>query len=186
MSLLALPQAGRYGLIMSDPPWHFAVRSPKGEGRSASRHYPVMKLDAIKALPVAEVAAPDCILLMWVIDPMLPQAMDVLAAWGFTFKTVGFYWTKRTKGGLPHVGQGFWTRANPEQCWLATRGSPKRAARDVRRWIDAPVREHSRKPDLAYARAERLGGDVPRLEMFGRQQRGGWDVWGLEPTRFER
>ena len=184
--LLSSAQAGAYGLIMADPPWQFAVRSPKGEGRSASQHYPVMKLDEIAALPVGEVAGPDCILLLWVIDPMLPHAMRILEAWGFTYKTVGFYWTKRTRSGLPHVGQGFWTRANPEQCWLATRGSPKRADKAVRRWIDAPIREHSRKPDLAYARAERLGGDVPRLELFGRQQRHGWDVWGLEAGKFER
>ena len=186
MTLLETPQAGSYGLIMADPPWHFAVRSPKGEGRSASQHYDVMSLSEIKALPVADVAGRDCILLMWVIDPMLPQAMEVLEAWGFTYKTVGFYWTKRTKSGLPFVGQGFWTRANPEQCWLATRGSPKRAERNVRRWIDAPIREHSRKPDLAFARAERLGGAVPRLEMFGRQARGSWDVWGNETDRFNR
>lgn len=174
-----------YGLIMADPPWAFIARSPKGDGRSASRHYAVMGLAGIKALPVADLAARDAILLLWAIDPMIPQALDVGAAWGFTFKTVGFYWTKRTRRGLPHVGQGYWTRANPEQCLLFTRGRPKRVDASVRRWIDAPVREHSRKPDLAYARAERLAGDVRRLDMFSRQERGGWDAWGLEAGRFD-
>lgn len=186
MSLLSTPQAGRYGVILADPPWQFMARSPKGDGRSAVQHYPVMGLGGIKALPVAEIAAPDCTLLLWAIDPMLPQALEVIEAWGFTFKTVGFYWTKRTRTGLPFVGQGYWTRANPEQCLLATRGSPKRHARDVRRWIDAPVRQHSRKPDLAKARIERLLGPVPRLEMFSRSETHGWDAWGLETGRFER
>lgn len=185
MSLLETPQAGSYGVILADPPWQFMARSPKGDGRSASQHYAVMNLAAIKALPVAEIAAPDCVLFLWAVDPMLPHALEVISSWGFTFKTVGFYWTKRTKTGREHVGQGFWTRANPEQCLLATRGSPKRQARDVRRWIDAPVREHSRKPDLARARIERLIGDVPRLEMFARSGCGGWDSWGLESGKFD-
>ena len=185
MSLFETPQAGRYGVIMADPPWQWLARSKKGEGRSASNHYALMDLDAIKALPVAEIAAPDCALLLWAIDPMLPQALEVMEAWGFRFSTVAFYWTKRTRRGLPHVGQGYWTRANPEQCLLGVRGSPKRQARDVRRWIDAPVREHSRKPALAKARAERLLGDVPRLEMFSRESSPGWDAWGLEAGRFD-
>lgn len=185
-ALLETPQAGSYGVVLADPPWQFMSRSPKGDGRSASQHYAVMKLPEIKALPVADVAARDAVLFLWVTDPMLEQGLETMRAWGFTFKTVGFYWTKRTKTGLPFVGQGFWTRANPEQCLLGTRGSPKRADASVRRWIDAPVREHSRKPDLARARIERLMGDVPRLEMFGRQQTPGWDVWGNEADRFDR
>jgi len=78
---------------------------------------------------------------------------------------------------------GYWTRANPEQCLLATRGHPKRIGRDVRRWIDAPRREHSRKPDEIYERIERLV-DGPYLEMFARQTRDGWDAWGNETDKF--
>lgn len=184
MNLLDTPQAGKYGLIYADPPWHFATRSPKGDARSASIHYPTMTLEDIKALPVAEVAAKDCVLLMWVVDPMLPEALEVLKAWGFTFKTVGFYWAKTTKSGSDHVGMGYWTRANPEQCWLATRGSPKRVDASVRRLLVDKVREHSRKPDTIRARAERLLGDVPRLEMFCRTTPAGWDAWGNEVGKF--
>lgn len=184
MNLLETPQAGNYGLIYADPPWHFAIRSPKGDSRSASQHYGTMSLDAIKALPVADIAAKDCLLLMWVVDPMLPHALEVMKAWGFEFKTVGFYWAKTTKHGKDHVGQGYWTRANPEQCWIGTRGRPKRVDAAVRRLIIDRVREHSRKPDLARARAERLLGDVPRLEMFCRTAPPGWDVWGNEVGKF--
>lgn len=184
MNLLDTPQAGKYGLIYADPPWHFTVRSPKGEARSASEHYPTMTLADIKALPVADVAAKDCLLMMWVVDPMLPEALEVLKAWGFTFKTVGFYWAKTTKNGHDHVGMGYWTRANPEQCWIATRGSPKRVDASVRRLIVDQVREHSRKPEIARARAERLLGDIPRLEMFCRTSPAGWDAWGNEVGKF--
>ena len=136
-----------YGAIMADPPWHWATRSPKGEGRSASQHYGLMSLDAIKALPIAEMAADDCALFLWAIDSMLPQALDVIEAWGFEFKTVGFTWAKEnTKSSGFFTGMGYWTRCNPEQCLLATRG-----------------------------RIERLVGG-PYLELFARSRAPGWDV----------
>ena len=83
-----------YQLIYADPPWHFRVRSEKGEGRSAKKHYPVMSLSDIAALPVSKIAAKNSILLMWAIDPMLDVAFNVIKAWDFKFKTVGFYWVK--------------------------------------------------------------------------------------------
>ena len=79
-----------YQLIYADPPWHFRVRSEKGEGRSAKKHYPVMSLDEIAGLPISKIAAKNSVLLMWAIDPMLDVAFGVIKAWGFKFKTVGF------------------------------------------------------------------------------------------------
>jgi N6-adenosine-specific RNA methylase IME4 len=175
---------GRYATIACDPPWSFAVRSPKGLGRSAERHYGCMTLDDIKRLPVADLAQKDCCLLMWVTDPMLSHGLDVIKAWGFTFKTVGFYWTKRNADGSPFTGMGYYTRANPEQCLLATRGNPRRQSRSVRRWIDSPRREHSRKPDEFFDRAEALM-PGPYAELFGRQSRPNWDCWGHESTCFD-
>jgi MT-A70 len=125
---------GRYGVILADPPWHFAVRSPRGEGRSASQHYSTMSLDQIRLMPVASWAAPDCCLFLWCIDPMLPQALDTMAEWGFTFKTVAFHWTKTNADGSPFCGMGFWTRANPELCLLGTRGSPSGSPRTYAGW----------------------------------------------------
>ena len=173
----------KYGTILCDPPWHFKVRSPKGEGRSASNHYNVSGVDDLASIPVYDWAADDCCLFMWATDPMLPQAFALMKSWGFTFKTVGFYWTKRNKDGSPFTGMGYWTRANPEQCLLGTRGAPKRLNADVKRWIDAPRREHSRKPDEIYDRIERLVGG-PYLEMFARQTKEGWDAWGNETDKF--
>ena len=179
------PPSKCYGLIYADPPWTFRTRSAKGKGRSAEAHYDCMSLDQVKTLPVADWATDNAILLMWATDPLLDKAMDVIRAWGFTFKTVGFYWVKEnTSGNGFFTGMGFWTRANPEQCLLATRGHPKRLAADVKRLVVTPRREHSRKPDEMYGHIERLA-NGPYLEMFGRSSRPGWDTWGAQPSLFD-
>jgi N6-adenosine-specific RNA methylase IME4 len=174
---------GHYAVILADPPWHFRVRSDKGNSRSASNHYGMMSLDDIKSLPVWTLAAPDCCLFLWATDPMLPQALDVMRGWGFTYKTVGFYWTKTNQDGSPFTGLGYWTRANPEMCLLGTRGNPKRLSKSVRRLINALRREHSRKPDEVRERIEALVAG-PYLEMFARSTRPGWDAWGNETEKF--
>ncbi len=186
------PRAGEYRLIYADPPWPFRTWSKKGKGRSPEAWYDCMSIEAIAALPVRDWSARDAVLLLWATDPLLPRAFEVIAAWGFTYRTVGFCWVKLRPGATPMLlserdfftGLGFWTRANPELCLLATRGSPKRRAADVRRLIVSPRREHSRKPDEAYERIERLV-DGPYLELFARQRRPGWDAWGLEADRLE-
>jgi N6-adenosine-specific RNA methylase IME4 len=179
------PLAGGYRAIYADPPWRFATYSDKGKGRSAEAHYDCLSLNEIKALPVAAWAAPDAVLLMWATDPLLPQALDVVRAWGFTYKTVGFYWVKRNLGGDGFfTGMGFWTRANPEMCLLATRGHPRRRGADVPRLLVAPRREHSRKPEEAYARIERLV-EGPYLELFARATRPGWHTLGNQAGLFD-
>jgi len=182
---------GKYKVILADPPWRFQTYSEKGRGRCpdgsvGAFHYSTMSLEEIKALPVAEWAAPNCTLFLWGTNPLLPQALEVMAAWGFTYKTKAFCWVKKTKWGKEHIGTGYYTRANPEDCWLGTRGKPKRVSASVRQLIHARVREHSRKPDEIYGRIEELMGDVPRLEMFARQKWPGWDAWGLETEKFNR
>jgi N6-adenosine-specific RNA methylase IME4 len=174
------PLSQHYGVILADPPWTFATYSRKGKGRSAEAHYDCMSLADIKALPVADWAAPDCALFLWVSDPSLPHAIEVIEAWGFVYKTVAFTWAKTTKDGAGFpIGCGYWTRANPEQCLLATRGRPQRLSRAVPQLIVAPRREHSRKPDEIYERIEALVAG-PYLELFARAQRTGWDSWGNE------
>ncbi|MGA8549988.1 MAG: MT-A70 family methyltransferase [Stellaceae bacterium] len=185
--MTALPRPNHYRVIYADPPWTFSTYSRKGKGRSAEAYYDCMTLPELKALPVAEWAADDCALLLWTTDPLLPTALEVIRAWGFTYKTVGFYWAKLNKSADPTVyheasfftGLGFWTRANPELCLLATRGHPHRRRADVRKLIVSPRREHSRKPDEAYQRIEALC-EGPYLEMFARFSRPGWDRWGAE------
>jgi N6-adenosine-specific RNA methylase IME4 len=155
---------GRYAVIYADPPWHFATYSARGEGRSASAHYRCMAFPDLCNLPVRDLAAPDCCLFLWTTDPMLPKALGLIEAWGFTYKTVAFTWAKLNQSaagpslstGDFFTGMGYWTRANPEQCLLATIGKPRRLSRAVRQLIVSPRREHSRKPDEAYARMNTL------------------------------
>src|SRR5687768_8358539 len=169
-----------YQLIYADPPWQFRVHSKRVGSRSAERHYPVMSLVDIAALPVSKIAAKNSVLLMWAIDPMLDIVFDVIKAWGFRFKTVGFYWVKENiKSAGFFTGLGYYTRANPEQCLLATRGDGlKRKDRSVRRLIVAPRGRHSEKPIEAYSRIERLFGNTNRIELFARRRRAGWDAFG--------
>lgn len=182
---------GKYRVIYADPPWTFMAYSYKGKGRNPEAYYDCMSLADIKALPVANWAAADCVLLLWATDPLLEKAMEVIRTWGFTYKTVGFCWAKLKRSAPSFnekdffVGLGFWTRGNPELCLLATRGHPKRVRADVRKLIVSPRREHSRKPDEAYARIEALC-EGPYLEMFARArpERKNWDAWGNQSEGF--
>jgi N6-adenosine-specific RNA methylase IME4 len=169
-----------FSVIYADPPWTFETYSEEGKGRSAERHYDTMSLDGIKAMPVAKLAAQDCVLLMWAVCPQLPEALEVIREWGFDFKTVAFTWVKQNKNGNGlFVGMGYWTRANAELCLLATRGSPKRVAKNVHQIIMSPVRKHSEKPELAAKGAMKLL-NGPYLELFARAPREGWNTWGNE------
>jgi N6-adenosine-specific RNA methylase IME4 len=174
--------AGPYDLILADPPWSYLYWSHKGEGRGAKMHYPTMALDDICALPVAGLAATDAVLLVWATPPQLPQALEVIEAWGFTFKTVAFTWVKLNEDGSPFLGMGFYTRQNAEYCLLATRGAPlPRSDKGVSSVVLSRRRNHSQKPDGQYDRIERLfGRDTRRLELFARRRWPGWDAWGNE------
>jgi N6-adenosine-specific RNA methylase IME4 len=151
-----------------------------------------MDINAIKALPVVELAAPDSVLFLWCCWPSIKDAFDVIDAWGFTYKTCAFDWMKADNTQPDffqeevsvQVGLGYWTRANTEPCLLAARGKPKRLNADVRQGIIAPRREHSRKPDGIHEAIERLVAG-PYLELFARQSRPGWTVWGNEVNRFD-
>lgn len=168
----------KYGAILADPPWRYELRNGQG---GADKHYPTMPVADICALPVAELADTDCALFLWATLPMLREALDTINAWGFTFKTVAFVWVKSNRR-TPSLywGMGYWTRANAEICLLATRGHPKRQAKNVHQVIISPVEEHSKKPDVARQRIVALMGDIPRVELFARQSPPGWDVWGNE------
>lgn len=145
-----------------------------------------MRLPDLKALPVASWCAPDAVLLMWTTSSHLPQALELGEAWGFKYKSLGPIWCKTQKGdpSKPKMGMGYWVRQEAEITLLFTRGAPKRLNADVRQMIIEPAREHSRKPDEVYARCERLAAG-PYLDMFGRQSRKGWDVWGNETKKFD-
>lgn len=188
-----------YGAILADPPWVFnslwgARRRKTKNGypsRAVERHYDLQEDDEIAALPIADLAAPNCILFMWTCWPVLQRSFAILDAWGFTYKTCAFSWMKADPYRLfadeqtPYMGLGYWTRSNTEPCLLATRGKPRRLNADVRQGIIAPRREHSRKPDGIHQRVERLVAG-PYLELFARETKPGWDCWGNETTKFNK
>lgn len=199
----ALPTIeGGWKCIVADPPWHFRARTALQVGnwtsrRDAEKHYVVMGCDDIAKMPVRGIAAKDAHLFLWVTGPVLPTAFSIIEAWGFRYSAVAFTWVKLKRSHnakqlrfLPtaesdlHVGLGLTTRKNAEFCLLARRGNARREAKNVREIIMSPVREHSRKPDEFYPRVESycVG---PRLELFGRQSRPGWTVFGNESTKFD-
>jgi N6-adenosine-specific RNA methylase IME4 len=179
-----LPQR-YFGAILADPPWRFATfdKATTVSARGKRMHYRIMLLEDIMALPVADLAAKDCVLFLWAISPMLPHALGVIDAWGFRYRTIGFTWAKISRQGRPAMTMGYWTRAGSELCLLATRGHPERLDRGVRQLIIEPRREHSRKPAAVHKRIERLVAG-PRLELFARCSRIGWTCVGDEVDRF--
>lgn len=178
----------RYGAIYADPPWSFRNWSVKGTGRNAVSHYDCLDFKALAALPIADLASDNCALFLWATDPLLPRAFELIEAWGFRYKTVAFYWVKLNsaakRGADYFTGLGYWTRANPEQCLLATRGKPMRQAKDVKRLVVEKRREHSRKPDCVRERIERLVAG-PYLELFARETKSSWDCWGNQAGLFD-
>lgn len=171
---LPLHQAG---VLLADCPWYFITYSRKGWKKSAHRHYNCMSLEEIMALPVADLCAADCVLVLWTTQTHVPQALRVLEAWGFVFKTTGA-WAKQSKTGEKwQFGPGHILRTAAEFYLVGTRGHPKRQSCSIRNLIVAPVREHSRKPDEMYEHIEALF-PGPYVELFARYPRVGWSSWG--------
>jgi N6-adenosine-specific RNA methylase IME4 len=177
-------QRGHYSVILTDPPIPFIAWSYKGEGRSPQHHYDCMLPEEVVALPVGDLAAPNCFLFLWIPNRSAFLVEPLMRAWGFNFSGTAFCWVKQNKSGAGYfMGGGYGTRKNVEVCWLGRRGGPRRKSAGVRELIVAPVREHSRKPDEIYDRIEALCAG-PYVELFARQMRSGWDSWGDELGKF--
>jgi len=176
-----------YEVILADPPWKFRVRSRKGLSRSAENHYRTMPLDEIRALPVGSIAARDSVLFLWATSPCLEEALSVMSAWGFRYKTVGFCWVKLRPrcGGLfwcaqdLFAGLGYYTRSGMEVCLVGTRGKGlPRTSKGVRQVVMTPRGAHSVKPAEVRYRIEALYGERRRVELFARSRIPGWDAIG--------
>lgn len=172
----------KYNIIYADPPWPYNESGSKAKVKN--RHYPQMQLDEICALPIRALQAEQCILFLWVTAPRLPMALPVMEAWGFQYYSLGFDWLKVSKDGNPMWGPGYYTRQNNEFCLI---GVPKEKDRRIKPCVHdvlVPVveqrREHSRKPDCVRDNIVRICGDIPRIELFAREQCSGWDCWGNE------
>lgn len=174
-----------YGLILADPPWRFRTWNATNSKKSAAAHYNLMTHDDLCHLPVERLAAPDCVLVMWATQAMLPEALRLMKVWNFRYKTAGA-WAKQSLTGKKWAfGTGYVLRCAAEFYLVGTRGQPKALVRNVRNLIVAPNREHSRKPDEMHANLERLF-PGPRCELFARESRPGWDTWGNQTTLFDK
>lgn len=175
-----------YSVIYADPPWSYRQHGtgPKSRG-NAEQHYRTMDVDSICALPVRRLARGGCALFMWATFPTIPDALRVMQAWGFEYKTAAFVWVKKNrKSGTLFWGMGAYTRANAEVCLLGI--TPDFKAKEqikshaVHQIVEEPIQAHSVKPDEVRKRIVTLMGDVPRIELFARQRATGWDAWGDE------
>jgi N6-adenosine-specific RNA methylase IME4 len=186
-------QRGHYGVIYLDPPLRFktydnatTVAARATKTKPATIHYNTMTTQEIKDLPVSDLAAKNCMALMWISPPFLQIGLDIFNHWKFTYKTFAFTWVKADPlafFAVPQMGMGYWTRSNAEFVLLATRGKPKRLHADVSQIVIEKSRQHSRKPDL-HDRIERLVAG-PYLELFARRTRPGWDSWGDQIHMFD-
>ena len=192
--LKALPGAGLYRALTADPPWHHQTRSAKGQTRRApSFHYQTMSIAELCALPVREIMHRDAHCFLWTTQPHLQVSFSVLEAWGFRFSSVFLFWVKTNPKAVDQMfliekdimrGMGFTTRKSVEILLLGRRGSPKRQHKGLSDFLMSPRREHSRKPDGAYTRIISYA-EGPRLEMFAREARDGFDAFGNQATKFD-
>ena len=173
--------AKRYSIIYADPPWDYKGQSQhNGAGGDltggAMAHYPTLTAEMLAKLPVAAVAAADCLLFMWSSNPHLDQAIDLGKAWGFQWATVGFVWDKRK------VNPGYYTMSQCELCLVFKRGRiPRpRGARNIRQLISVERTAHSAKPDEARERIDAMFPGQAKIELFARSCADGWDAWGID------
>jgi len=162
----------RYPVILADPPWRY--EHVKTESRAIENQYPTMDLEAICALPVGGLCTENAILFCWATSPKLAEALEVIDAWGFTYRTCAI-WDKE------RIGMGYYYRQQHELLLVCTRGdmpAPPPAARPPS-VIRVPRDEkHSAKPTIVYEQIEAMYPDLPRIELFARNARAGWDAWG--------
>lgn len=180
----------KYQIIYADPPWSYKNGGVPQGGVNAQ--YKTMSLEDIKALPVKDISADTSVLLLWATFPQLQEALEVMKAWGFEYKTLGFSWLKTNKDGSPFFGIGYYAKSNMEACLLGVRGNAHSLVKSnsVSSVILHPKTQHSRKPDVVREKIVELFGDLPRIELFARNKGDknlfgenpldGWDAFGNE------
>jgi N6-adenosine-specific RNA methylase IME4/ParB-like chromosome segregation protein Spo0J len=166
-----------FGVVYADPPWRFEPYSREtGMDRAADNHYPTLTTDKIKALDVSSITAKDCVLFLWATAPMLPQALSVMAAWGFDYKSETI-WVK------DRDGSGYWFINRHEHLLVGTKGKIPAPAPGTQ-WksvIEAPASKHSAKPKIFHELIEGYFPNLPKIELFARgKARPGWSIRGNE------
>lgn len=176
----------RYNIIYADPAWEYKQSGSKTNSRGmAKQHYQTMKTEDICNLPIRKIKTDNAICFMWATFPNIAEALKVISAWGFEYKTAGFVWIKKNKKSNTNFwGMGAYTRANAEVCLLGiskkTKAKEIVKSNSVHQVIESVIEYHSKKPDIVRDKIIELCGDLPRIELFARQQVEGWDCWGNE------
>jgi len=176
----------KYKIIYADPPWAYndkRNKHPRLSGGALS-HYKTMSIQEIKNLPIKDITEENCMLFLWATFPNLQEALDVIKAWGFKYKTLGFSWIKTNKNnGKPFFGIGYYTKSNCEVCLIGVKGKPIVIDNSISSVIMETKQEHSKKPNLIRNKIVQLCGDLPRIELFAREKVEGWDAWGNEVNK---
>ncbi len=176
----------KYKIIYADPPWEYRQSGIKTNSRGmAKQHYDTMPTKDICGLKIRDICDDDTVCFMWATFPNIGEALKVLESWGFTYKTAAFVWVKKNpKSGSNFWGMGAYTRANAEVCLLGISKDTKVKqivkSNAVHQIVESPIQKHSQKPSEVRNRIVELLGDIPKIELFAREQVDGWDCWGNE------
>lgn len=177
----------KYNIIYIDPAWKFNARNNNNTkfGGGVTDKYSTMSLDEIKNINIPSIADDNCALFMWATtstgDSNLAEKLELFKHWGFRLVNIGFTWVKTNpKSNTPFFGTGYYTKSNAEHCFLGIKGKMKPISNNVSSLIISSREKHSKKPDIVRDKIVELFGDLPRVELFARQNSEGWDVIGNE------
>lgn len=170
----------KFQIIYADPAWQYATKECLAKtsilNGEINTHYDTLNLQQLKNLKVQSIAANDSLLFCWVVSPMLPDCLDLIKAWGFSYTTIAFVWHKQ------RTNPGHYTMSECELCVVAKKGKipTPRGARNVRQFLSELRGKHSAKPAEIRNRIEKMFPTQSKIELFARSKSKGWDVWGNE------
>lgn len=174
-----MSEQSKFSILYADPPWNYKGQqqhSTTSTTGGAEAHYGTQTLSELKLLDVQSVSEEDAVLFLWTSSPHLDQAIELMRAWGFQYKTIAFVWEKQ------RANPGYYTLSQCELCLVGKRGkipSP-RGSRRERQFLSELRRAHSQKPDEIRNRIARMFPTQKKLELFARTATPGWSVFGNE------
>ncbi len=176
----------KYKIVYADPPWKFGSKAYQDSDRKMlvleKTQYNTLSVDELKKLNVKDITEEDCICFMWVTDSHLKEGIEVLESWGFKYKTIGFNWIKKYASGSFCVNFAPWTLKSWEICLIGIKGimGKHKIVNNIQGLVIEERTIHSKKPEEVRKRIEKLFGNLKRIELFARNKKEGWDVWGNE------
>jgi N6-adenosine-specific RNA methylase IME4 len=186
-TLFSALRGQRFGCILADPPWSYEATNPtcswrpyleRGEApQNVNHYYETMPLDQILAMPINEIAEKDSVLFLWATVPLLPEAIRVMEAWGYKYKTT-LTWEKENGTGM-----GYWFRGVTEHVLFGVRGNVKAFRSPVKNLLRSKRGRHSAKPQQFHDIIESVTPGMQRVELFGRYARANWTTWGNQVER---